>query len=466
MLGGPLMEVRANPSGSSGAVPRRTATVDVGTLLDSGNWTPYQKWLTLLAALAVIFDGVDIQILGFAIPSIIREWHVARGDFALVLAVGLAGMAVGSPFAGYSGDRFGRRPALMGCVLLFACATIGSAFCHSLASLAVLRFFTGMGAGGALPNASSLSAELAPLRWRPVAVTITIVGVPLGGMLGGIAAAWILPAYGWRAMYLLGGAAPLALLLLLFFALPESPRYMARHAERWKELAGLLKRMGHSVPAAAAFDDVKGRVPSGKIELRSMLTPDLRRDTAGLWIAFFANLNGAYLVFGWLPAMLTSHGLGLSAASSGLAAYNFGGVIGALTYAVLISASGSRLAMTGGAAAGALSALALILVPISPPNGSLLLTLGFALHGFFANAVQTSMFALSAHVYPSEVRASGIATAAAVGRAGAILSSFTGAAIIQGGSGAFLGTLAASMAVTACGLAIVRHAIPGRARQV
>ena len=95
----------------------------------------------------------------------------------------------------------------------------------------------------------------------------------------------------------------------------------------------------------------------------------------------------------------------------------------------------------------------------------MLLTLGFALHGLFANAVQTTMFALAAHVYPSEVRSSGIATAAAVGRAGAMLSSFTGAAIIQAGSGAYLGALAASMAVTACGLAIVRHGIPGRVAQ-
>ena len=95
-------------------------TVDVARLLDGGAWTAYQKLLTALAALAIIFDGFDIQILGFAIPSLIREWHVERSDFGPVLAVGLAGMVVGGPLAGYCGDRFGRRVALIGCVVFLA----------------------------------------------------------------------------------------------------------------------------------------------------------------------------------------------------------------------------------------------------------------------------------------------------------------------------------------------------------
>ena len=103
-------------------------TVDVAELLDRSAWSGYQKLLTALAALAIIFDGFDIQILGFAIPSLIREWHVERSDFGPVLAMGLAGMAVGGPLAGYCGDRFGRRTALIGCVVIFGLATIATAF--------------------------------------------------------------------------------------------------------------------------------------------------------------------------------------------------------------------------------------------------------------------------------------------------------------------------------------------------
>src|SRR5215471_7872960 len=112
-----------------------SASVDVGSVLDQGNWTSYQKLLTLLAAAAVIFDGFDIQILGFAIPSIMREWHLVRAQFAPVLAIGLAGMALGSPFAGHLGDRLGRRFTLIACVVLFGAATIATAFCHGLFEL-------------------------------------------------------------------------------------------------------------------------------------------------------------------------------------------------------------------------------------------------------------------------------------------------------------------------------------------
>src|SRR5438045_3706873 len=128
-------------------------TIDVAALLDGSSWSTYQKLLTALAALAVIFDGFDIQILGFAIPALIKEWGVARAAFGPVLALGLAGMAAGSPFAGYCGDRYGRRPALIGCVALFGLATVATSFVHSVFALAVLRFVTGVGAGGALPAA-------------------------------------------------------------------------------------------------------------------------------------------------------------------------------------------------------------------------------------------------------------------------------------------------------------------------
>ena len=133
------------------------------SLLDRGRGPRTRRLLTALAALAVIFDGFDIQILGFAIPSLMREWHVARSAFGPVLALGLAGMAVGSPFAGYCGDRFGRRPALIGCVTLFGLATVATSFVHSVSALAVLRFVTGLGAGGALPECQPRS----PLSSRP-----------------------------------------------------------------------------------------------------------------------------------------------------------------------------------------------------------------------------------------------------------------------------------------------------------
>ncbi len=429
-------------------------------MIDSSSWSSYQKLLTVLAALAVIFDGFDIQILGFAIPALTREWHVARSDFGPVLAVGLAAMALGSPLAGYWGDRSGRRTALIGCVAIFSLATIATAFVHGLAGLTVLRVATGMGTGGALPNASALTAEYAPLRRRPTAVKLTLVCVPLGGMLGGILAVRIMPAFGWRGLYAIGGTLPLLFTGVLLAALPESPRFLARRPARWPRLARLLSRMGHSIPAGAAFEDRAEGVSVERASLRTLFSPGLARDTIGLWIAFFFCLGSIYLVFGWLPAMLVARGLDMATASSALAVYNFGGVLGVPLWAVLMTILGSRRPLLSGALACAGSALALLVVPIQAQGGHVLLISCLGISGLLANAVQTSMYALATHVYPTSVRATGVAYSAAVGRAGGLLSSLLGASIIQAGGGTYWLTLALAMVCAFAGLAWVRSHYP------
>ena len=437
--------------------------LDIGKLLDEGRWTTYQKLFTMLAAVAVMFDGFDIQILGFAIPSIMREWHVTRADFAPVLAIGLAGMALGSPLAGYCGDRWGRRIALLASVVLFGAATVATAFSHGLVELAMLRFLTGMGAGGALPNASALATEFAPLRRRPVAVTLTIVCVPLGGMIGGFGAARILPLWGWHTLYVLGGGAPALLALVLLWLLPESPRYLARHPGRWGELVKLLDRMGHRVAPESQFEDRLEAHAEKHLGLRCLFLPAFRRNTIGLWVAFFSSLTGVYLVFGWLPAMLTEMGFDVGTASSGLAAYNFGGVIGVMIWAWLISASGSRGPLVWAALGAAATPLAMLFLSMKPGEGGLLLVAGFGLHGLFVNAIQVALFALAAHVYPTAIRATGVAAAAAIGRVGGLVSSFAGAAVIQAGSRTYLTFLSICVLGAGAGILVVtRHFEPQR----
>ncbi len=435
-------------------------TIDIAALLDHSSWSTYQKLLTALAALAVIFDGFDIQILGFAIPSLMQEWHVARSEFGPVLAVGLAGMALGGPLAGYCGDRFGRRPALIGCVAAFGLATIGTAFVHGFLGLSVLRFLTGMGTGGALPNVSALTAEFAPLRRRPTAVKLTLVCVPLGGMLGGLLAASVLPSFGWKGLYAIGGALPLVFVVVLWAALPESPRFLARQPAQWSRLARLLTRIGHVIPVGVAFEDRTERETTNRASLRTLFSPELARETAGLWIAFFFCLGSIYLVFGWLPAMLTAHGLDLATASSGLAVYNLGGIFGVLVWAVLVPILGSRGPLLSGALACAGSALALLMIPIQAHDNHTPLIVCLGINGLLANAVQVSMYALAAHVYPTSVRATGVAYSATIGRAGGLLSSLFGSSIIQAGAGTYWQTLAIAMLCSFTGLALVRTHYP------
>ena len=114
-------------------------TVDVGKLLDGGHWSSRQKFFVFLTALTIVFDGIDNQLLGIAIPAMMRDWAVARGAFAPVIASGMIGMMLGGALAGVIGDRMGRRIALIGSVVIFGVLTAAVSLVDNLFALAALR---------------------------------------------------------------------------------------------------------------------------------------------------------------------------------------------------------------------------------------------------------------------------------------------------------------------------------------
>jgi AAHS family 4-hydroxybenzoate transporter-like MFS transporter len=284
-------------------------------------------------------------------------------------------------------------------------------------------------------------------------------------MLGGFLAARILPGLGWRGLYAIGGALPLLYSAILLAALPESPRFLALRPALWPRLAGLLAHMGHALPAGAVFADSAKRPSAERASLGTLFSPEFARDTVGLWIAFWSSLGGVYLIFGWLPAMLTAQGLDVSTASSGLAAYNFGGVLGVLVWAVLVTRLGSRGPLFSGTLACAGSALAILLVPVQAHGSHTVLIAALGLNGLLANAVQTSMYALAAYVYPTSVRATGVAYAATIGRLGGLVSSLLGALVIQAGPTTFWLTGAITMVSAFAGLVWVRSHFPANKRE-
>ena len=385
--------------------------------------------LVLLTALTIIFDGFDNQLLGLALPSIMQDWGLARSAFAPVVSLGYLGMMIGGAVAGRAGDRFGRRTALLGSVLSFAVATAAIAIAAGPTSLTALRFIAGVGLGGAIPNAAALAAEYVPLERRPLAVTVTIVCVPLGGTLAGLFAVPALPALGWRGMFAVGGIVPAVTALILFRVLPESPQY---------------------VPAAAA-------------PLGTLIAREFRRDTVALWAAFLSCLLAVYLCFSWLPSLLSSAGLGSAVASTGLTLFNLGGVAGALCGGALIARFGSKRTMVTMAGGAVVASFVLSRMVIGGEASVLPLLVMLTIAGGLINAVQTTMYALAAHVYPTMVRATGVGAASAIGRSGAIFSGYAGPwALERGGGAAFFALMAAALTITLASLAIVRRHIPGR----
>ncbi len=434
--------------------------VDVGSALDDSDWGGYQKLLVLATAMTIILDGLDNQLLAAALPALMKEWRLPRPAFVPVQTAGMVGMMVGGFIGGYIGDRFGRRVALLGSVVSFGVLTVLVSFAGGVGMLTVLRFFAGLGLGGAMPNAAALSSEYVPRRQRPFAVTLTIVCIPLGGSLAGLVGGQILPRFGWRGLFLVGGILPLVLAAVLLNVLPESPRYLARLPKRWPQLRALLRRLGHQVADDAVFIDATEKAVT-RASARELLVPDYRRDTLALCASFFFCLLSVYVGVNWVPSMLVGAGFDVGTASYGLTAFNFGGVVGAIVGAVLIMRVGSRLTMLVMAAGAIAGAAALAFMPIGTQSAFAVLAL-LAWTGGLINAVQTTMYALAAHIYPTAVRATGVGTAVAFGRIGGVISPSVGSwALESGGSPRYFGLIAATMVMAFAALSAIRRHIPG-----
>jgi AAHS family 4-hydroxybenzoate transporter-like MFS transporter len=442
-----------------------TRPLDPGKLIDEGTWSTYQKLLVFGTAATIIVDGLDNQLLPNAVPALIREWGLQRADFTLALAVGPFGMMVGGLIGGLAGDRFGRRPTLIGCVALFGALTCMMALVGSIEALSVLRLLAGIGLGGAMPNAATLAAEYVPTRRRAFAVTATIVCIPLGGALAGELAALVIPTSGWRALFIIGGILALVIGLVLWKLIPESPKFLARHPERWPELTRLLRRSGHDIPVDATFSVPReGDVsPMFSDKIANLFRGGLARDTTALWVAFFFGLMANYVIVLLLPALLTSASIGFSqaAASRALAMSNYGGVAGALLGAMVLQRLGSRVAMLAMAAGAVLCAGILAGLPLDPTNTVGLMAM-LLLTGGLINGVQTTMYALAAHVYPTAIRSTGVGTAVAVGRIGNVVAAYAAsAAIDRGGPPAYFALWSILMLLVLVALACVRRHVPG-----
>lgn len=443
-------------------------TVNVGAVLDEGRWTGYQKLLIFGTALTIILDGVDNQLLPNALPRMMKDWGLPREAFLTALSSGPFGMMIGGALGGYFGDRVGRRNALLGSVVTFAVITLALAWVETVGQLALLRFLAGVGLGGAMPNAAVLASEYVPRRQRPFAVTLTIVCIPLGGVLAARMAGEIIPSYGWQPLFIAGGVVPLMLAVLLFFVLPESPRYLASRRHRWPELTRMLRRMGHDVQDDVVYVEREGvasdTATRGAVQSRAsigeLFAPAYLRDTIALCLSFFFCLMVNYIGILLIPVVFTGAGFEQAAANRVLEYFNYGGVAGAVIGALVIQRLGSRAAMLGMSALAVVVGLALAQMPLSAPASVSLMAL-MILGGALLNGVQTTMYALAAQVYPSEIRGSGVGTAVAFGRIGNVLAAWAGSrALSLGGTAGYFTSWSITMGVVLITLALLTRHIP------
>ncbi len=421
--------------------------------------------VVLLAASAILANGAANQAIGYSLPSIAAEFSSGAGFFLPMLGLGLFGMMIGSLSAGLVADRIGRRPTLYACVILFAIATTLMSLASSVGVMIALRFFVGLGLGGALPCSTTLAGETTPKAWRTAMITIVILCVPLGGMLAGIAAELLLPSLGWRGLHVCIGAFGLIVGMILFGFVPESPRFLARKINDDAGLSGLLSRLVSRQPAQSsqtrAHSQSFAQTPGTNVKLADVIS--VRRDAFALCFSFFSCLFVVYCAFNWLPILLTSHGAEPSLAARGLTFFNLGGVIGPVACAFMIGQFGSRKTLVGFSLAATITAFCLAIGGADPIGIAQYLAIG--LIGFFVNSVQSSLFVVAAHIFPTSSRAKGTSTALAAGFFGAILSTFAGGTLVTAERiSPFFFALSILTLICAMSIFTVRNSIPPTVR--
>ncbi len=402
-------------------------TVDVQAFIDSQPVRAFQWRILLLCFLVTAIDGLDTAAIGFIAPALREHWQIGAAELGPVLGAALVGLMLGAFMAGPLADRFGRKRVLLGSVACFGIFSLAAAFAQDLHSLALLRLLTGLGLGGAMPNAITLTSEYCPQRRRSLMVTGMFCGFTLGSALGGVVAAHLLPLFGWRSVLALGGVLPLALLPVLLLALPESVRFLARRNANDARAKAILQRIG-DLPAGCqglGIDEPEVAVSP----VRQILAAPLRRGTLALWLAFFMSLLIIYGMTNWLPLLVKDTGLSLSQAALISALFQLGGTVGALCLGAAMDRFDPHrvlvLALLGGA--GCLFAIGQCHADYA------LLGLSVAGMGFCISGSQVGANALAAAFYPTASRATGVSWAHGVGRIGSVCGTFGGALLVNAG---------------------------------
>ncbi len=434
-------------------------TIDVQEFINTHKLSAVQVTLLVLCFLIVAIDGFDTAAIGFIAPAIRADWSLTPAQLAPLFGSGLFGLMIGAFAIGPFADRHGRKAALIFAAVFFGVASLASAYSPNLTVLILLRLLTGLGLGGAMPNAITLTSEYCPEGRRSFLVTLMFCGFTIGSALGGIVASQIVADYGWRSVLIVGGVLPLVLVPVLWWALPESVRFLVMRGGETQRIVAALHRIAPEADLRnATFTGA--RKPHGS-PVRQLFGGELLGGTLLLWLAFFMSLLVVYLLSSWLPTLINSSGVPLRTASLITAMFQVGGTIGAVSIGRLMDRLNPHHVL---GIAYTSAGLFIYLIGHAAAAPWLMVMAVFGA-GFCVSGGQVGANALSAAYYPTASRATGVSWANGVGRIGSVLGSMLGGFMLSLGWGlptvfAIVGIPAvlAGLAIFAMGL--VRRRVP------
>ncbi|WP_372983683.1 MFS transporter [Microbacterium sp.] len=376
----------------------------------------FQVMVVIICLLIVLAEGYDLLLMAFAASGVAAEWSLNGSQTGILLSAALIGMAFGSAFIAPLADRIGRRMQTLGCLALVVVTMALAAFSADYIQLGLCRLLTGLGIGGLVASLPVVAAEFSPKRRRSTMIAIYTSGLPLGGVVGGLIASALLANYSWRASFLVGAALTFALLVVVYFVMPESIDYLLVRRPKGA-LESINKTLGKmNLPAIDELpvherkeeDRLGAAVFKGRNGVRTIL----------LGAAFFFMMAAFYFATSWTPRLLEQSGFSAQQGISGGMLLNMGGAAAAFIISIFALRFKMRaisvIVFLGGAA---------VFVAMSLSLGNLGLALIFAVGvGAFTNGAASGLFALAPDCYPTAARTTGVGLVSAVGRIGAIFA--------------------------------------------
>lgn len=406
---------------------RPTLSLSLADLIDRRPVEATRIGLFTLCALSLIMDGFDVQALGYTAPAIIQEWAIPNAALGPVFGAGNLGVLVGSLLMSVVADLVGRRPVLIGGTLFFGLTTLATARASSVQELLVLRFIAGIGLGSIIPQATALVGEYSPRRLRVVLMMGITVGFTAGAALGGFLAAWLIPAFGWRSVFHLGGAVPLAIGVAMWRWLPESLQFMVVRQKPRAQTLYWLRRLDPQLPLDERTELVVDEVSRQGVSVIELFREQRAPVTVLLWVINFMNLLNLYSLASWLPTVVRDAGHPTETAVLVGTTLQVGGTLGTFGLAWLIARWGFTTVL-GVSFLVATASIALIGQPGLPL--AVLFVVVFVA-GWSVVGGQPGINALSATYYPTALRSTGVGWGLGVGRLGAIVGPVIGGELMR-----------------------------------